>query len=320
MLQKLLKLQKEYIDFYFASLDLDVTEHLMKKIEELNGTLFITGVGKSGFIAQKMAATFVSIGIKAMYLNPINALHGDIGILDKEDLFICLSKSGESVELLNLIPYVRNKDVEVVSIVSSKNNRLVKASNHVIYLPLDKELCPHNVVPTTSCELQLIYGDFLAVALMEKLDVSLTNFALNHPAGKIGKRLSLRVEELMLSRDQLPLCSLDDKLVDVLEIFSQKKCGCLIVLDHNKALIGIFTDGDLRRALQKHGSKLMEMSLKDLKILNPKVILEKKLVWEALQLMEEDQSKPIMVLPVVDKDRRVKGLIKMHDILQSGVS
>lgn len=319
-LEELFSTQKKNLDDFFNHIDLESVEALLDRISNTKGIIFVTGVGKSGFIAQKIASTLVSMGIKSMFMPPTNALHGDLGIVDSDDSFMVLSKSGESDELLSLIPFIRNRGAPITAIVSKENGRLAKASDYVILLPMGPELCPYNIIPTTSTEVQLIFGDILAVALMQKRDLTLHEFALNHPAGKIGKRLSLKVDDLMLKGDKIPFCSREDKLMDVLVELSEKRCGCLLVVDKEKRLEGIFTDGDLRRALQNHGSKISEFYLKDLKINSPKTISPEKMAWEAMQLMESDQKHPFMVLPVVDENRVVKGLIKMHDIVQSGIN
>lgn len=318
-LKDFFKAQRKSLDYFFDHVDLKSTEELLEVLSEVKGTIFFTGVGKSGFIAQKITASFVSLGIKSYFLSPIDALHGDLGIIDKDDLLILFSKSGESEELLNLIPFVRNREVKLIALVSEKNSRLAKASDFVMTLPMDKELCPHNIVPTTSTEIQLIFGDILAVALMQKKKLTLDEFAFNHPGGKIGKRLNIRVEDLMIKEKKIPLCHPKDKLMDVLSELSEKRCGCLLIVDDKHHLKGIFTDGDLRRALETHGPKIFDLKLSDLKTSQPKTIGPLKLAWEAMQLMEADQKRPFMVLPVVDEEKVVKGLIKMHDILQSGL-
>jgi len=313
------KAQKKSLGYFFDHVDLKNAEKLLELLSKVKGTIFFTGVGKSGFIAQKITASFVSLGIKAHFLSPVDALHGDLGIIDKEDLLVFFSKSGESEEILNLIPFVRNREVKLVALVSEVNSRLAKASDFVMTLPMDKELCPHNIVPTTSTEIQLIFGDILTVALMQKKELTLDEFALNHPGGKIGKRLSIRVKDLMLTGKQLPFCHPEDKLMEVLNELSEKRCGCLLIVNDRHHLQGIFTDGDLRRALETHGPKVFDLKLSDLQTSQPKMIQPLKLAWEAMQMMESDQKRPVMVLPVVDEENVVKGLIKMHDILQSGL-
>lgn len=319
-LETFLQTQKQSLNYFFEHLDLKQIEELIERLAKVKGTIFFSGVGKSGFIAQKITATFVSMGIKSYFLSPIDALHGDLGIVDEQDVLLILSKSGESEEFLNLIPFIRNRSVSITSIVCKKKNRLVSASDYFIFLPLEKELCPHDIVPTTSAELQLIFGDLLAVALMQKKNLSLESFKYNHPAGKIGKLLNIRVKDLMIPQEKVPFCKQEDLVVDVIKELSAKRCGCVLIIDERKTLLGIFTDGDLRRALEKYGPEIFELKMSDLNIHYPQTIHEDKLAVEAMRLMEADQKKPFMVLPVINEHKEVKGLIKMHDVLQSGIN
>ena len=319
-LKHLIKKQQQGLQYFFDHLDLKMLEDFVSQLAQSKGTLFFTGVGKSGFIAQKITASLVSMGIKAYFLSPMNALHGDLGIVKSEDVFICLSKSGESEEILNFIPFIRNRNVIIVAVISNKKSKLAQACDALIYLPMKEELCPFDMVPTISTEVQLLFGDLLAVSLMQKNELSLSEFAINHPGGKIGKRLSVRVKDLMLTGSHVPFCSPDQKLLDVLDELSKKRCGCLLVCDDQKKLLGIFTDGDLRRALQEHGPDIFNQKIKAFISSQPKIISSKALAWEALQLMEADHKRPIMVLPVLNDEGCVEGLVKMHDILQAGIA
>ncbi|MCH9634112.1 MAG: Arabinose 5-phosphate isomerase KdsD [Chlamydiae bacterium] len=317
-LQEFFETQRSSLNYFFEHVNINAAEELVDFCNQVKGTFFFTGVGKSGFIAQKVTASFVSMGIKAHFLSPIDALHGDLGVVHKDDVVFFFSKSGESEEILNLIPFIRNREVKIVAVVSNTQSRLAQASDFVMYLPMDKELCPHDMIPTTSTEIQLIFGDILSIGLMKKKKLSLEQFAFNHPAGKIGRRLGIRVQDLMLKDQKIPLCSPENLLTEILQELSIKRCGCVLVVDSDKHLKGIFTDGDLRRALEKHGSEVFNLPIHRLQTINPKVIHQKDLAWDALKLMESNQKHPVTVLPVV-ADSRVVGLIKMHDILQSGV-
>lgn len=319
MLKELLLQQKKSLDYFFDRLDLNKFEQLIEMAEHCRGKILLSGVGKSGMIAKKISLTLTSIGTRSFYLSPTNALHGDIGFVHPGDIFMLLSKSGETEELLNLVPYIRNKQAHPVAIVSNPQSRLAKACAFFLELPLDKELCPMNLVPTTSGVLQSIFGDLLAVELMNRKNFTLEHYAHNHPAGRIGKRLTLRVEDLMLRGSATPLCHPDDKLIDRLPDLSNKQCGCLLVVDETEQLQGIFTDGDLRRVLQKIGAKALDTSVKELMTKTPRSIAPSKLAWEALQMMEADQKNPITVLPVLNEEKCVAGIIRLHDLLQAGV-
>jgi arabinose-5-phosphate isomerase len=318
MLKNLFHKQKEYLEYFFAHFDYEMAEKLFSEIQKSQGVLFFTGVGKSGFVAQKIAATMMSTGTKAFYLPPIDALHGDLAMVSKNDMVILFSKSGETEELLQLLPFLRKVGAKIVAITSNSGSRLNKGADIAIDLPCVAELCPFDLAPTISTEIQLLFGDVLAIALMQEKGFSIENFAQNHPAGRIGKRASLKVRDLMLDREKAPLCRPHDKLEDVLADFSDKRCGCLVVIDEKSRLKGIFTDGDLRRALQAKGEHVLKESLERLMSPAPKHISTEESAWEAMKLMESDQKHPITVLPVLDQDE-VVGLIKMHDLIQAGL-
>ena len=318
MLSLLFSTQKKYIDYFFDHLDMQEVEMTLQAFLSCQGVIFFTGIGKSGIIAQKISATLVSTGTKAMFLPAVDALHGDLGIIGKNDIFVILSKSGQSDELLQLVPYVKSKSVKIICITSNSKSKLAKASDFIVNLPLERELCPFDLAPTTSTAIQLIFGDVLAVGLMKARSFSLNDYAMNHPAGRIGKRTTVLVRDIMVKADNLPLCGPNDKLVDVLVELSDKRSGCLLVINETFQLLGIFTDGDLRRALQKQGSEVLNNPIKNIMTKNPRTIEPEKLASEAMQMMESDPSRPVMVLPVVEKGQ-LCGLIKMHDLVQGGL-
>lgn len=319
MITNLLAAGKQYISHFFDKLDVPSTEKVLQLLRECEGVLLFTGVGKSGLVAKKIAVTMTSTGTRALFISPTDALHGDIGMVTDKDIFVLISKSGESDELLNLIPFIRNKGARLVAVVSNENSRLVKACDFSVNLPLEKELCPFDMAPTTSTVIQMIFGDILAIALMSLRNFSLDEYVMNHPAGRIGKRISLKVKDLMIKDNGVPLSKPTDKLVDTLVELSNKRCGCVLVVDDAGILQGIFTDGDLRRALQNKGPQSLELPLRELMTKSPKTIGPEVLAWKAVEVMEGDQKHPITVLAVVDDNNKVEGIIKMHDIVQSGL-
>lgn len=319
MLKELLLKEKAALDHFFDNLDLKAAEQLFTLLKECKGLIIFTGMGKSGLVAEKIALTMTSTGSRAFYLSASNALHGDIGMVSRDDIFIMISKSGESDELLQMIPFLRNKGVRLVAIVNNKESRLAKACDLKVVLPLEEELCPFNLAPTTSTVTQLIFGDMLAIALMMHKQFSLSEFAMNHPAGKIGRQLTMRVKDLMLTGASIPICSPHHKLVETLVELSNKRCGCVLIVEEDHSLRGIFTDGDLRRGLQEHGPRALEITMEDLMTRAPRTIQSEAMASHALTVMEADQQHPITVLPVLDEKRKVVGLIKMHDIVQSGL-
>lgn len=318
-LKKLFEKQKHYLDQFYTHLDLKVCEQFIEKVLQCKGVLYFTGVGKSGFVAQKIAATMMSTGTKAFFLPPIDALHGDLGMVGDRDFVLILSKSGETEELLQLLPFIRNKGAKVFGIVSQKESRLVKGADFSVILPCQGEICPFDLAPTTSTEIQLLFGDVMAMALMQAKGFNLDQYADNHPGGQIGRRSSMRVRDVMLNKTRLPLCLSENRLEEVLRELTEKRCGCLIVIDEQRRLKGIFTDGDLRRALQAKGEAILKAKIEELMTRAPKAIQSEALAWDAMKLMESDQKHPVMVLPVLDEAEEVVGILKMHDLIQAGL-
>lgn len=316
---ELFEKERSYLNHFFDHLDLSAVDRVLQELLDCKGIIVLTGVGKSGLVAKKVAVSMTSTGTRALYLSPTNALHGDIGILKPDDIFVILSKSGESDELMNLIPFVRNQGVKVVCIVSNEDSRLAKASDHVLYVAPERELCPFDMAPTTSTTIQGIIGDVLAIALMRKKNVSVDDFVKSHPAGRLGKRATITVRDLMLKGDAVPIGRPGDKLVDSLVELSNKQCGCILVVDDERRMLGIFTDGDLRRALQNLGVDALESPLEVLMTKKPRSISPDLLAYAAVKEMEANQKSPIMVLPVLDDEKKVIGIIKMHDLIQSGI-
>ncbi|GAB4230740.1 MAG: KpsF/GutQ family sugar-phosphate isomerase [Chlamydiales bacterium] len=319
ILDELFERQNRSLAYFFEHIDKKIAETFLERLYQCEGIIFFSGVGKSGIIAKKAAVTMTSIGTRALYLSPTNALHGDIGMVTKKDMFVLFSKSGESDELLHLIPYLRNREVHVTGIICKSQSRLGEICDSTIILPLDRELDPHNLIPTTSTSVQMIFGDIMAVALMIKKEFHLDQYRMNHPAGRIGRRLLLKVQDLMLTGDNLPIAQPEQQLVDLLVELSNKQCGCLLIVNQEEKLLGIFTDGDLRRSLQKHGSTALERPIKDLMTHSPRCIEPDLLAAKAVEIMEANQKRPITVLPVIQTNQRLVGLIKLHDILQSGI-
>lgn len=316
MLQDLIDALKGYLTTFFERLSVKELEHILPQLGACQGTIFFTGVGKSGLIAQKVAATHLSCGTKSAYLSCSDALHGDIGAVQTGDIVILFSKSGESEELIRLVHHIKARGAKSISVVCSPNSRLAKVADEQVFLPLERELCPFDLAPTTSTIQQLIFGDLLAVALMHYKRFSVDQYAKNHPAGQIGLRATLTVGDLMI--DEIPSCRASDRLQDVLGELSKKRCGCILILDEESRLEGIFTDGDLRRSLQSYQGDVLATPLSKLMSKNPKSIDRHELAFNALKKMEEDKSRPVNVLPVLS-DQKVVGLLRLHDLIQAGL-
>ena len=318
MLKALFEEYQRNLNFFFDHIAEDKGKKIFDLFFHCMGLLIFTGVGKSGIIAEKLAMTMLSTGTKAVYLPPINALHGDLGIVSDKDVLICISKSGESEELLSLVPCAQKKGAKTVAWTSSPDSKLLKACDFGIYLPLNKELCPFGLAPTTSTAIQLIFGDVLSIALMKAKNFSLAEYALNHPAGAIGKKITLTVEDLMLKGKGLPICRPNDRLREVLLTLTDKRCGCLLVTDEKMHLMGIFTDGDLRRTLQKNPAKMLEKPMRELMTPSCIAIEKGKKALETLKLMQKNPKRWVNVVPVIESKRLI-GLVRMHDLVQAGI-
>jgi len=309
--------QKKYLNFFFDNLNIEKANEILDLFTTCKNNIIFTGIGKSAIIAKKIAQTMLSTGTKAMFLSAVDALHGDIALISQEDIFVVLSKSGETKELIDLIFYVKKRKAKIVSFICNENSKIAKISDYFINLPLEKELCPYNLAPTTSTTLQLIFGDILTVALMQKnKNFSINDYAQNHPSGAIGLQINLKVEDLMIKEERLPICRENDIIKDVLPFLSSKKCGCLLIVDKKNNLKGIFTDGDLRRLLQKDNLDFINKKMKDIMTLSPVLIEKDLLAIDAMKLMEE--KKQIFMIPVVENEKLI-GLIRMHDIIQTGL-
>jgi arabinose-5-phosphate isomerase len=315
MLKQLFEEQRQSLNRFLDAVDLEASQALLQKLIDCKGVVIFSGVGKSGHIAEKVAHTFSATGTRSSYLSTGNALHGDIGFVTPQDLWIAFSKSGASEELVQLLPHIKKRGAFTVAVVSKAQSKLAEQADLSVLLPVDRELCPYNLAPTTSTAAQLIFGDCLAVALMKAKQFSIEAFASNHPAGLIGRKISMTVADVMLKDNALPLSSPRETLLQMLHELSAKRCGCLLVVDEKKTLLGIFTDGDLRRALQNQGAQVLQAHLGDLIKKDPRTISPHHLALEAIQKMEENPASPITVLPVVEEGR-VVGLVRMHDILQ----
>jgi len=317
--QELLKLESDAIAQTASRLDKSQVESVVSLLAECKGKVVVLGVGKSGIIAQKIAATMTSVGTAALYLHPSDALHGGLGIVDSEDVVIVLSNSGETDELVAILPYLQKRQVAMVAIVGNLNSTLARRADAVLDASVDQEACPLNLAPTTSTTVALALGDALAVTLMKVKGLTSDDFAINHPAGRLGKRLTLRVADLMHSNGENPTIAMGASWVEVVRAISKGGLGAVCVVDSTGRLAGIITDGDLRRAIeQTDHDALAHLTGDDFMTRKPTVATPELLAFDALQLMENRPSQ-ISVLPVVDSDGNCLGLIRVHDIVRSGL-
>jgi arabinose-5-phosphate isomerase len=296
--------------------------YLAKALELLNGCrgkVVLSGVGKSGIIAQKIAATFTSTGTLAIPLHPCDALHGDLGIVTRDDLVMMLSNSGETDELLSMLPPLKLRHVPIIAIVGNLNSSLAKQADVVLNASVDREACPLNLAPTTSTTVALAIGDALAMTVMQMKGLTSEDFALNHPAGRLGKRLTVRVADLMHQYPDAPALSPTIPWLEVILAISEGGLGAACIVDDERHLLGVITDGDIRRSIrQTTSTSLDSLTAQDIMTSEPIVVNPEALAFDALKLMEERDSQ-IAVLPVVDNEHRSLGLIRLHDIVRSGL-
>lgn len=282
------------------------------------GKVIVTGMGKSGLIAQKIAATLASTGTPALYLHPADAMHGDLGIIQRHDVVLALAKSGESEELNALLPALRQIGAKLIAMICNRDSTLGRAADLLIEIPIKREACPLNLAPTSSTTASLAVGDAIAVALMKLRAFKSDNFALYHPGGRLGKRLTLRVKDLMRSGDDNPVVRPDGSLSELLVQMTRTHCGAASIVDRKGRLLGLITDFDIRKALTR-GPAGLDSPLPSLMNPKPTTVFSDMLAYEAAELMSSPR-KPFNVLPVLDrKHRRVVGMIRLHDIRASGL-
>lgn len=311
-----MRIEADSITSAADKLDATSVEKALEILASCNGKVVVTGVGKSGIIAQKIAQTLTSTGTMAVFLQPSDALHGGLGVVANDDVVVALSNSGETDELLAILPSVRARGCRVISIVGNTDSTLAAQSDALLDASVDKEACPLNLAPTASTTVALAIGDALAMTLMESKGHTQTDFALNHPAGRLGKRLTLSVRDLM---HESPNVSSDASWLDVVKAISRSALGAVNVVDNDSKLLGIVTDGDLRRTIERTSpDELSALTSKSMMTCSPITATPEMLAFDALKLME-DRPSQISVLPVVDDKDKCIGLLRLHDVVRSGL-
>ncbi len=288
-------------------------EKTVKTIYQSKGRVIVTGIGKSANISQKIVATLNSTGTPAIFMHAADAIHGDLGIIQEDDVIICISKSGNTPEIKVLVPLIKSRGNTLIGMVSNADSFLGKQSDYVLKSTVDKEACPNNLAPTNSTTAQLVIGDALAVCLLEYRGFSSEDFAKFHPGGALGKKLYMRVNDLY-KNNEVPKVTENENVKNVIIEISSKRLGATVVLGKSDKVLGIVTDGDIRRMLQKYDS-FENLTAKDIMSKNPKTVNKDELAINAFHLMENNN---ITQLIVTQKDRYI-GMVHLHDILREGI-
>jgi len=311
--KKVIDIEIEGLKQVRAQLD----ENFVRAVElilKAKGRVVVTGIGKSGLIGRKIAATMASTGTPAMFLHPVEAMHGDLGMVGKDDVVIAISNSGETHELNALVPAFKQRGIPIIALTGNVNSTLARNSNITINSRVNREACALGLAPTASTTAALALGDALSIVLLEERKFKEEDFRKYHPGGTLGERLKVEVRQVMLTGDALPLTRLGVAVSDALTEMNKKRLGAILVLDGEESLVGIVTDGDLRRAIVQginiNKSKIEEVMTKDPKTVEPDAMAAK-----ALEIMEEHL---ITVLPVVDNQGHLVGIVHLHDLLGKG--
>jgi arabinose-5-phosphate isomerase len=307
--RRVLRIEAQAIHDVMARLD-GAFERAVELLFASKGRVAVTGMGKSGIVGRKISATLSSTGTPSFFLHPAEALHGDLGMLAAGDVMLAVSYGGETREIIELLDALKRMEIKLVALTGNSKSTIAQASEIVLDVSVNQEACSLNLAPTASTTVAMAVGDALAVALLEKRDFRHDDFAALHPAGSLGKRL-LRVEKVMHAGDKVPRVAPDTPMAQVFHEMSAKKLGMTTVVNADGTLAGILTDGDLRRLMEKHGGAVVDMKLADCVTRNPQTVGPDVLASEALTLMEKRR---ITCVIVVDQQRRVLGVVHLHDL------
>jgi arabinose-5-phosphate isomerase len=315
--QKVLQMEAEAILDLIPRVDAHF-DAAVDMILACQGRVVMTGMGKSGIIAHKISATLASTGTPSFYLHPAEGFHGDLGMVTADDVVIAMSNSGETGEVLNILPSLRRIGAKLIAMVGNPDSTLAQNADVVLNVGVNKEACPLGLAPTSSTTAALAFGDALAMALMGKHQFTSKQFAMFHPGGSLGRKLLLTVGDIMHGGSENPVVRGSATVTEALFIITDKGLGAVSVVDETGIMIGLLTDGDIRRGLSK-GMDFLQRPVTELMTKEPKFITREKLAAQALHIMESHKPKPITVLPVVDEEQHVIGLLHMTDLVRQGV-
>jgi len=312
--KEVLKTEADALLGAMACID-DAFDKAVEIMYETRGKCIVTGVGKSGLIGAKIAATLASTGTPSFFIHPTEALHGDLGMIGPEDSVLAISYSGESEELIKILPHIKRFEIPLIAMAGKADSTLAKYGDIFLSIHVEIEACPLGAAPTSSTTLTLALGDALAVALMKKRDFKAEDFASFHPGGSLGKRLFVKIEDLM-RKENLPKITPDTPLKEALVVMSEGRLGNVLIIDEQKRLVGVLSDGDVRRALMQTDFSIESEALKYANLAPKTCQNERMLAAEALELIENHK---IQMLPIVDESGRVKGVLHLHDLVEAGI-
>lgn len=296
----------------------DEFEAVVKAILACNGRVILTGMGKSGHIGRKIAATLASTGTPAFFMHPGEAFHGDLGMVTAEDIVMALSHSGESAEVVNILPIIKRIGASIVALCGKRDSSLGRNAEYYVDVSIEREACPLGLAPTASTTATLAMGDAIAMALLSARNFTAKDFAVFHPGGALGRRLLLTVENVMHSDDDNPIIDRHKTAKEALFLMTDKGLGATSVIDDEGKFIGLITDGDIRRGLSK-GIEFLNEPVERLMTKQPLIITKNKMAAEALSIMEKHKPRPITVLPVIDNEHRPVGIVHITDLVRQGV-
>jgi len=282
-----------------------------------SGKVILTGMGKSGLVAKKIASTMSSVGTPAIFMHPAEGMHGDLGIIGADDVVIAIGKSGESTELNGVLPSVKNVGAKIIGVMGEADSTLARYSDIIINIGNIEEACPFNMAPTTSSTVTMVLGDAIAVALMKMRGFDLADYALLHPGGQIGKRLTMMVSDIMLQGSNNPIINISDSVKNCISEISRKLAGAVSVVDNEGMLMGLVTDYDIRTHLEKE-ENIFSMKIEEIMNSNPVFIYDDEKAFSALKIMQE-RERPITILSVLNRKNLVVGMLRMHDLIKEGL-
>ncbi len=313
--KRVLRIESESVADLIDRIDSNFVD-VVSLLDDCPGHLVVLGIGKSGLVGQKIAATFSSIGLQAVFLHAAEASHGDLGIIGKEDIILAISNSGETEEMVRLLPVINRRKCTLVAMTGNLDSTLAKRAHYVLNIGVKEEACSQDLVPTASTTATLAMGDTLAMGLLEKRGFRPDDFALNHPGGSLGRKLLVTVEDVMHAGDTIPTVPENADIYAVLTEMSRKRLGTTLVVDGPGHLLGIITDGDLRRLMESKRD-ISKISAADLMSKNPKTVQKDHMATKALQMMEEYS---ITCIVVSEDGQQIDGMIHLHDLLRSGIA